>query len=308
MNRFLFFFLYTFCCSFFIPAKAQHCQYDFYSLIGIIPYTSDSSRLINGLTITLVDESGNPVTGRQKIITANSNDAGIAVLPFQFWRNPPFNNDTDHHNRNIQKRHFAFASGHYILAFSTGQGKKKSFYVKIEDRDGNKNGGSFNTVIVNIPAGNLMSLCGYDLRSDHHDAYYQPLKVKLQPKINDEATDSIILPEDKFIRKHIPGIWKDQNSTFTFYKNKTYTLVFDSVYTSNNVYYKISKRSNVEGIWDIKKGELILLSYKHIKPNQYYANQDQSYKILYFSPTQMKYQLISGFFEDKTIWIADKIK
>lgn len=167
-----------------VTANGQHCQYDYYKLIGIMPYFTDSNTLVDGLKITLVDSNGSPL---HKIGVNNSSrkkkseDLNIA---YEFWRNPKPNKDQEHRNPDIKTRHFDFASNHYILAFSAGQGKAKNYFVKIEDIDGTSNGGPYMTQILSIPFYYPSSLCGYKQNSSSYNAYYQPLAIRMITLLN----------------------------------------------------------------------------------------------------------------------------
>jgi hypothetical protein len=100
--------------------------------------------------------------------------------------------------------------------------------------------------------------------------------------------------QDDFTRKNIIGKWKDQNSTISFYLKGTYATQFDS-------------GAKDSGYWEIKKSKLILTT----RPSYF----EQTYKLIYFSKTEMKYQAIDSkraedfvsLPEDYTIWIARKI-
>ncbi len=91
--------------------------------------------------------------------------------------------------------------------------------------------------------------------------------------------------QDNFIKEHIIGKWKDQNSTIFFYPKNTYSILYD-------------EGSKESGYWEIKKSKIILT----ISPSYF----EQSYKILFFSKTTMKYQL-TDIKQDQTIWAATKI-
>ncbi|HEY1040858.1 MAG TPA: hypothetical protein VGF30_15690 [Bacteroidia bacterium] len=169
------------CCNL-SGLKAQHCQYDFYELIGIVPFAGDSTNVVNNLRISLVDAKGNPVIQSQGIYKGKNKEVGRADMPLVFWRNPKPNKDVDHFASNIQSRHFPFAQNHYLLAFNAGQKKQKEYFIKLEDIDSTQNGGHFISRIIKLPINETLSLCGYSSRSDHHAQYYKPVYIDLNSK------------------------------------------------------------------------------------------------------------------------------
>lgn len=91
--------------------------------------------------------------------------------------------------------------------------------------------------------------------------------------------------QDAFIREYIVGKWKDQNATLYFFPGGKSLTVYDD-------------STKINGFWEIKNGKILFIerpSYEVI-----------SYDILYFSKTQMKYQL-SETYQDPTIWSAVKV-
>ncbi len=89
---------------------------------------------------------------------------------------------------------------------------------------------------------------------------------------------------DAFIRKNLPGKWKDQNSTLYFYPNGNLLIRWDA------------DSLTFSGVWEIDKGRLMTYEI----PSLYSVE----YEIFYFSPVRMKFQ---GRNYDKNLWIADKI-
>lgn len=101
---------------------------------------------------------------------------------------------------------------------------------------------------------------------------------------NPSTKDSLKL-KDKFVRLHIVGKWKDQNSTMYFYASgKCKTVMDDSTIR--------------HGFWEAKKGKLLITE----KPTY----EVLAYKILYFSNRLMNFQLVESYL-DPTIWTARKI-
>jgi hypothetical protein len=107
--------------------------------------------------------------------------------------------------------------------------------------------------------------------------------------------------QDKYIKDHIIGTWKDQNSTLIFRKNKSYSVLYDSTYFADGILHIISNPIRDKGKWQINNAQLVFISTS-------LPGVEQFYQILYFSPTKIKYQLIFPETGDKTIWVAEKIE
>lgn len=105
---------------------------------------------------------------------------------------------------------------------------------------------------------------------------------------NPSLTDSVEKAGNSdpgFIKQHIIGTWKDQNSKVTFKKRRFTILYYDT-------------KTEDYGTWKIKANELIF--YSDLFPIV------TTYTILYFSQDMFKIQLRSN--KDATIWIHNRIK
>ncbi len=102
--------------------QAQHCPYDFASIIVVSIHEKDSSKNIPNLKLTLVDSSGNAVLDR--------NEKEIV-----FWQNPEkttFEGYIDNNNpAQNEKIRFPFAKDNYVWVCSI-YFSLDDYYLKIE--------------------------------------------------------------------------------------------------------------------------------------------------------------------------------
>lgn len=174
--------------------RAQHCQYDYSRLVGVRPMTSQGNTL-DGLRITLVDETGKPIVKSKDVYKGNDHYLRSEYDTVEFWRNPEPNSDTVHKNRNRQTRHFIQAFSDYIcIVGNTDPAKQKKTFIKIEDPKGR-----FKTEYILLDNSKTQHLCGYPNGRDFK-ATYNPILIYMT-----EANPQ--LPKRKEIRKH----------PFTFY-------------------------------------------------------------------------------------------
>ncbi|MDX2173203.1 MAG: hypothetical protein SFY56_08790 [Bacteroidota bacterium] len=167
---------------------AQHCQYCSASVVGIHPISGKSKQIINGLYIYVVNERGIQYNGLNSIVDPVPTDNKNISKTVLFWQNDstrlPSKNDG---------MHFRFAHNHYLFRsfWSHSSPKEKDkLYVRIEDRDGKKNGGKFKTQVIPVSQLKLKSLCGYD------DSYfksedYAPLTLELELDNGKDSTKTI---------------------------------------------------------------------------------------------------------------------
>ncbi len=94
--------------------QAQHCEYDYSALIGIRPL-SQQNQIIDGLKITIVDSNGKPKIVTKSLFNKKDKYIGYIYDTATFWRNPKPNKILDHHQRDIEKRHFMQAKSEYII-------------------------------------------------------------------------------------------------------------------------------------------------------------------------------------------------
>lgn len=143
---------------------AQHCQYDHYSLIGIVAYSADDNVCVDNLKISLIDNSGN--------------ELGI------FWRNAASNRDVNHaKNNEFNERYYANALDHYVFVhrnFNWSSPDTK-FTIKIEDTINSTERPRFETMLIPLDRKHDNSLCTYGVVDHKIPISYLPLKIQLMP-------------------------------------------------------------------------------------------------------------------------------
>ncbi len=160
--------------------QAQHCEYDYSALIGIRPL-SQQNQIIDGLKITIVDSNGKPKIVTKSLFDKKDKYIGYIYDTATFWRNPKPNKILDHHQRDIEKRHFMQAQSDYIIVTNSKGNSEKGRYIKIEDIDGPLNGGTFKTQIVLIEEHHIQNLCGYPNNHNFIEEY-NPFLIFLDAK------------------------------------------------------------------------------------------------------------------------------
>ena len=133
---------------------AIHCGYDFTSYIVVKPHEDGKTQTINGLKMTICDEAGNEVINKDfKLSWKNNNQ------PLNFVRNYKI----DSNNKKIEgfdegKWFYYFADDHYLVTV-TNTFNAEDYYLKIEDADGEANGGHFKTFTMQLAPYNMYILC-----------------------------------------------------------------------------------------------------------------------------------------------------
>ncbi len=176
------------CLLMHIQCIAQHCQYCTTSIVGINPISAMSKKTISGLCIYVVNENGIQYNGLNSIVDpvpTNNENISKTVL---FWQN-----DSTKSPKKNEGKHFNFAHNHYLFRafWSHSSSKEKDkLYIRIEDRDGKKNGGKFKTKVIPVSQLKLKLLCGYEgsyFKSDD----YAPLLVELEAESKRDSSKTI---------------------------------------------------------------------------------------------------------------------
>jgi|SRR5690554_851798 len=133
---------------------AIHCGYDFTSYIVVKPHESGKTKTINGLKISICDQNGNEVINENYKLSWKNNNQ-----PLYFVRNYKI----DAHNKPIEgfnegKWFYYFAEDHYLVTVSNTFNAEE-YYLKIEDTDGDENGGHFKTFLMQLAPYNMYILC-----------------------------------------------------------------------------------------------------------------------------------------------------
>lgn len=133
---------------------AIHCGYDFTSYIVVKPHENGKTQTINGLKMSICDENGTEVINKDFKLSWRNNN-----LPLHFTRNYKI----DVHNKRIPREaegkwFYYFADDHYLVTVSNTFNAEE-YYLKIEDTDGEENGGHFKTFIMQLAPYNMYILC-----------------------------------------------------------------------------------------------------------------------------------------------------
>ncbi len=162
--------------------KAQHCPFDGALILVSEIYSDTDSIVIPNLQVTLLDTLENVVL-EQKM-----KDEVWKTDTLKFWQNPK---ESKHSGiidnirpENPWTLHFWFAADNYV--FITGN-KLRISKIKIEDIDGNENGGDFQTQIINLTKNDFYPLCTGISQWDLGEKYgfvkdYKPIRVELKKK------------------------------------------------------------------------------------------------------------------------------
>ncbi|MBA5792414.1 MULTISPECIES: hypothetical protein [unclassified Flavobacterium] len=138
---------------------AIHCGYDFTSYIVVKPHEDGKSQTINGLKMSVCDENGNEVINKDFKLSWRNNN-----MPLLFVRNYK----VDANNKRISndadgKWFYYFADDHYLVTVSNTFNAEE-YYLKIEDTDGEENGGHFKTLMLQLAPYNMYILCDSEER------------------------------------------------------------------------------------------------------------------------------------------------
>lgn len=156
MNRFLILIagLISGTCSYGQIGDAIHCGYDFTSYIVVKPHEDGKTQTINGLKMSICDENGTEVINTNFNLSWKNNNE-----PLLFVRNYKI----DENNKKIDdftqgKWFYYFADDHYLVTV-TNTFNAELYYLKIEDTDGEENGGHFKNLTMQLAPYNMYILC-----------------------------------------------------------------------------------------------------------------------------------------------------
>lgn len=166
--------------------KAQHCAWDYYGImVAEIKADMRDSTVIKNLKITLLDSLDKPIVNEQwdiKMLKYISDTT-------RFWQNPDSTTIKGYiDNANPftpQRMRFWFAGDNYVCVTYYSISKPPRFRLKIEDIDGDKNGGSFQTKIVPLEVKDFYPLCNHFSNWDSGPQYgfvkgFKPVLVILK--------------------------------------------------------------------------------------------------------------------------------
>jgi len=138
-------------------AQVMHCGYDFTSYVVLDVHEQGKKENIKNLRITIVDSLGNNLVNANNIYSFKN-----AGKPLEFTSNYRI----DDNNKKLEEGmtaakerwFFPFAKDNYLLSVANTF-PADDFSIKVEDIDGDANGGKFETVIVKLYSYNMYILC-----------------------------------------------------------------------------------------------------------------------------------------------------
>ncbi len=137
--------------------NVMHCGYDFTSYIVLDVHENGKPEKIPNLKITIVDS-----TGRELININNMYSWNNANKPLVFSSNYRIDADGKKLTEGAavvkERWYFPFAKDNYLLSVANTFNADR-YGVKIEDVDGEENGGKYKTVILPLYSYNMYILC-----------------------------------------------------------------------------------------------------------------------------------------------------
>lgn len=135
--------------------NAQHCGYDFTSYLVINVHEKGKIETIKGLRITIADSLGREVINVNNLLSwTNRNEP----LVFKLNHKIDNNNNKVSSDTSDSKWFFPFAKENYLLSVATTF-KAENYFIKIQDIDGEENGGQFETQLIQLYPFNMYILC-----------------------------------------------------------------------------------------------------------------------------------------------------
>lgn len=135
----------------------MHCGYDFTSYVVLDVHEAGKIENIKNLRITVVDSTGNDVINVNNVYSWKNGN-----MPLLFSLNYKIGDDNKRLPEGAtavkERWFFPFAKDNYLLSVANTF-PADSFSVKIEDTDGEQNGGKFKTVIIPLYSYNMYILC-----------------------------------------------------------------------------------------------------------------------------------------------------
>lgn len=149
--------LLLFVVTFSAKAQQMHCGYDFTSYVVLDVHESGKKENIKNLKITVVDSLGQDVINVNNIYSYKN-----ANQPMAFTFNYLIGDDNKRLPEGVtakkERWFFPYAKDNYLLSVANTF-PADSFAVKIEDIDGEENGGKFKTLIQPLYSFNMYVLC-----------------------------------------------------------------------------------------------------------------------------------------------------
>ncbi len=145
-----------------IPGSTMHCGYDFTSYVVLDVHEQGKTENVKNLKITIVDS-----LGRDLINVNNLYSWKNANKPLMFSLNYRIGDDNkklaEGATAEKERWYFPFAKDNYLLSVANTF-PADNFGAKVEDIDGEDNGGSYKTTIIPLYAYNMYVLCSNESR------------------------------------------------------------------------------------------------------------------------------------------------
>ncbi|WP_291117340.1 hypothetical protein [Flavobacterium sp. UBA6135] len=133
----------------------QHCGYDFTSYLVVKVNEVGKSETIKNLRISIADSLGREVINVNNLLSwTKRNEPLVFSMNYKIDKNgAKVAADTPE-----SRWFFPFAKEHYLLSV-TNTFNAENYFLKIEDIDGDENGGSFQTQLIQLYPFNMYVLC-----------------------------------------------------------------------------------------------------------------------------------------------------
>jgi hypothetical protein len=155
MMRYILFFLLL--LNFTAKAQVMHCGYDFTSYIVLDVHEQGKKENIKNLKITVVDS-----LGRDLININNMYSFKGANQPLVFTTNYKIDADNKRLAEGVttakERWFFPFAKDNYLLSVSNTF-EADRYQIKVQDIDGDENGGKYKTLLLPLYSYNMYILC-----------------------------------------------------------------------------------------------------------------------------------------------------
>jgi len=133
----------------------QHCGYDFTSYLVVKVHEKGKSETIQNLRITIADSLGREVINVNNLLSwTKRNEPLVFTMNYKIDKSGVrvANNSPD------SRWYFPFAKDQYLLSV-TNTFKAENYFLKVEDVDGDENGGAFGTQLIQLFPFNMYVLC-----------------------------------------------------------------------------------------------------------------------------------------------------
>lgn len=148
-------FLFTFSVK--AQVQVMHCGYDFTSYIVLDIHESGKTENIKNLRVTVVDDQGKDLININNFYSFKNANQPL-VFSFNYLIGDDNKRLAEGTTAKKERYFFPFAKDNYLLSIANTF-PADNFSVKIEDVDGNENGGKFKTVTLPLYSFNMYVLC-----------------------------------------------------------------------------------------------------------------------------------------------------